>query len=136
MEDSQNVTFELLEAITIGAEKYKDDTDPENLLNQAVDSWYQINMSLTVAHPTRQHTGRFIREVIETALENTVKKLVTSKREITTVTLMFATQELIDCLINVYGWSALTPYQIPLEIMVAVFYLELIKIIADKYKES
>lgn len=136
MTESTQISPEFLGEIVAGAEKYGDAPDIGVLLNEATDYWYQINISLTGAHPTRQHTNEFLQDVIKTALKNTLKELTTSKQEITTVTLVYATQQLIDCLIQNYGWTALAPYQIPLEILAAVFFAELLKQLSGPKKDS
>jgi hypothetical protein len=136
MEETTQIPQDLLGAIVAGAEKYKDSPNLDALLDEASDSWYQINISLTGAHPTKQHTNEFLQDVLKTALKNTLKKLATSKQEITTVTLVYATQQLVDCLIQNYGWTVLAPYQIPLEILAAVFFAELLKQIAISKKDS
>ena len=135
MDETTQISQELLKAVVAGAEKYKDSQDLDILLDEAADSWYQINISLTGAHPTKQRTTDFLQDVLKTALKNTLKKLATSKQEITTVTLVYATQQLVDCLIQNYGWTVLAPYQIPLEILAAVFFAELLKQLSSSIRE-
>lgn len=126
---------ELIRQVGQGAQKHLlPDNQSELRLNEetfldiATDSWVEVASEQTPTYPTRREIKKYLKEVVT----EVTKEIVTKHRLGTSVTLAFATEQLINYLLLTAGWTFLAPYLIPLEILSAVVYTKALKVLAKK----
>ncbi len=112
----------LIEQISKQAEKHLDETE-DDLLERSATLWVEIDAQVNQIRPTKKEIRKFLEKVVN----GVVKDVTKTHREITVVTLTFATTQLVNYLITTAGWSSINPYAIPLELLAAIVYTRLLK---------
>jgi hypothetical protein len=112
----------LIAQISKRAEKHLDESEDE-LLERSASLWVEVDAELNQIRPTQKEIKKFLDKVVK----GVVKDVTKTHREITVITLTFATEQLVNYLIVTMGWSTLNPYAIPLELLAAIVYTRLLK---------
>lgn len=124
---------ELISQIARGAQKHLSVDNPLELrlpegvfMSIATDSWVEAASQQSPTYPTKKEIKKYLDDVVREVLI----EITTNHKEITSVTLVFVTEQLVNYLLATAGWTALAPYLIPLEILSAIVYTKALEVLA------